>query len=66
MYYLHPVGNDSLRRYFDEKKPGLSDYEKELEIIRIWSSVQGVTSIIFMKNVKWSHGWKEELKNLII
>ena len=52
-------------RYFDEKKTGLSDYEKELEIIRIWSSVQGVTSIIFMKNVKWSHDWKEELKNLI-
>ncbi len=51
--------------YFDEKKPGLSDYEKELEIIRIWSSVQGVTSLIFMKNVKWSHDWKEELKNLI-
>ena len=52
-------------RYFDEKMPGLSDYEKELEIIRIWSSVQGVTSLIFMKNVKWSHDWKEELKNLI-
>ena len=57
---------DLCSRYFDEKKPDLSDYEKELEIIRIWSSVQGVTSIIFMKNVKWSHGWKEELKNLII
>ena len=57
---------DLCSRYFDEKKPGLSDYEKELEIIRIWSSVQGVTSIIFMKNVKWSHGWKEELKYLII
>lgn len=52
-------------RYFDEKKPALSDYEKELEIIRIWSSVQGVTSLIFMKNVKWSHDWKEELNKLI-
>ena len=52
-------------RYFDEKMPGLSDYEKELEIIRIWSSVQGVTSLIFMKNVKWSHDWKEELRNII-
>ena len=56
---------DLCKRYFDEKKPGLSDYEKELEIIRIWSSVQGVTSVIFMKNVKWSHDWKEELKNII-
>ena len=57
---------DLCTRYFDEKKPGLSDYEKELDIIRIWSSVQGVTSIIFMKNVKWSHDWKEEIKNIII
>ena len=56
---------DLCKRYFDEKKPGLSDYEKELEIIRIWSSVQGVTSVIFMKNVKWSHDWKKELKNII-
>lgn len=56
---------DLCKRYFNEKKPGLSDYEKELEIIRIWSSVQGVTSVIFMKNVKWSHDWKEELKNII-
>ena len=52
-------------RYFDEKKPDISDYERELDIIRIWSSVQGVTSIIFMKNVKWSHNWKEEIKNII-
>ena len=56
---------DLCKRYFDEKKTGLSDYEKELEIIRIWSSVQGVTSVIFMKNVKWSHDWKKELKNII-
>lgn len=56
---------DLCTRYFDEKKPGLSDYEKELDIIRIWSSVQGVTSVIFMKNVKWSHNWKDEIKNII-
>ena len=51
--------------YFDEKKPELSNYEKELEIIRIWSSVQGITSIIFMKNVKWSRNWKEEISKLL-
>ena len=51
--------------YFDEKKPELSDYEKELEIIRIWASVQGVTSIIFMPNVKWSRKWKDEISKLL-
>ena len=52
-------------QYFQEKKPALSDYEKELEIIRIWASVQGITSIIFMKNVKWSRSWKKEIENLL-
>ena len=56
---------DLCSRYFDEKKPGISDYEKELDIIRIWSSVQGVTSIIFMQNVKWSRDWKQEIVNII-
>ena len=51
--------------YFAEKKPELSDYEKELEIIRIWASVQGLTSIIFMQNVNWSHDWKKEIKKLL-
>ncbi len=51
--------------YFAEKKPELSDYDKELEIIRIWASVQGLTSIIFMQNVKWSRNWKEEISKLL-
>ena len=51
--------------YFDEKKPDLSDYEKELEIIRIWASVQGLTSIMFMQNVKWSRNWKDEISKLL-
>ena len=51
--------------YFEEKKPELTDYEKELEIIRIWASVQGLTSIIFMQNVKWSRNWKEEISKLL-
>lgn len=51
--------------YFKEKKTELSDYEKELEIIRIWASVQGVTSIMFMQNVKWSRDWREEIKKLL-
>ena len=56
---------DLCAQYFDEKKPELSDYEKELEIIRIWASVQGLTSIMFMQNVKWSRNWKEEISKLL-
>lgn len=51
--------------YFNEKKPEFSDYEKELDIIRIWASVQGLTSIIFMQNVKWSRNWEEEISKLL-
>lgn len=51
--------------YFEQKKPELSDYEKELEIIRIWASVQGLTSIMFMPNVKWSRKWKDEISKLL-
>ncbi len=51
--------------YFEEKMPELSDYEKELEIIRIWASVQGLTSIMFMPNVKWSRKWKDEISKLL-
>ncbi len=51
--------------YFAEKKPELSDYDKELEIIRIWASVQGLTSIMFMPNVKWSRNWKDEISKLL-
>ena len=57
---------DLCTEYFEEKKPGLSDYEKELETIRIWASVQGLTSIVFMENVKWSRDWKKEIANLLI
>ena len=56
---------DLCTQYFAKKKPELSDYEKELEIIRIWASVQGLTSIIFMNNVKWSRSWKKEISNLL-
>ena len=56
---------DLCTQYFAEQEPELSDYEKELEIIRIWASVQGLTSIIFMNNVKWSRSWKKEISNLL-
>lgn len=52
--------------YFNKKNPKLSDYEKEKELIRIWASVQGLTSIIFMENVKWSMDWKKEISELLM
>ena len=61
----YKILKDLCKRYFAEKKPDLSDHDKELEIIRIWSSVQGLTSIIFMKNVKWTRNWKDEIVNIL-
>lgn len=61
----YKILKDLCKRYFTEKKPELSNHDKELEIIRIWSSVQGLTSIIFMKNVKWSRNWKDEIVNIL-
>ena len=61
----YKILKDLCSQYFSEKKPDLSDYEKELEIIRIWSSVQGLTSIVFMKNVKWSRDWEKEIVNIL-
>lgn len=52
-------------KYFANTNPKLTDYEKEQEIIRIWASVQGLTSIVFMENVKWSHNWEEEISKLL-
>lgn len=52
-------------KYFAKIKPEMTDYEKEQEIIRIWVSVQGLTSIVFMENVKWSHNWEEEISKLL-
>ena len=61
----YKILKDLCKQYFSEKKPDMSDHEKELEIIRIWSSVQGLTSIIFMQNVKWSRNWKAEIVNIL-
>ena len=61
----YKILKDLCKQYFAEKKPDMSDYEKELDIIRIWSSVQGLTSIIFMQNVKWSRNWKDEIVNIL-
>lgn len=52
-------------RYLDEKGINLSDEEKEIELIKIWSTVQGITSIACMENVTTSKPWETYLDKLI-
>ena len=52
-------------RYLDEKGLKLSDEEKELELIKIWSTVQVIASIACMENVTTSKPWETYLDKLI-
>lgn len=52
-------------RYLDEKGIKLSDEEKEIELIKIWSTVQGIASIACMENVTTSKPWETYLDKLI-
>ena len=52
-------------RYLDEKGINLSDEEKEIELIKIWSTVQGIASIACMENVTTSKPWETYLDKLI-
>ena len=52
-------------QYLEGKEIKLSDDEKELELIKLWSMVQGVTSIACMENVKTSMPWESYLDKLI-
>lgn len=52
-------------RYLDEKGMKLSDEEKEIELIKIWSMVQGLASITCMENVQTSLPWEDYLEKLI-
>ncbi|MGN0279249.1 MAG: TetR/AcrR family transcriptional regulator [Lachnospiraceae bacterium] len=52
-------------RYLDEKGLKLSDEEKEIELIKIWSTVQGIASIACMENVTTSKPWETYLDKLI-
>ena len=53
-------------KYLDEKKLTRTDDEKEIDIIRIWSTVHGLASLACMKNVKVSFNWEEKLKSDIL
>ena len=39
--------------------------EQELELIRIWSSVQGLASIVCMKNVVYDGSWEEAVEAIL-
>ena len=52
-------------RHLDEKGIKLSDEEKEIELIKIWSTVQGIASIACMENVTTSKPWETYLDKLI-
>ena len=52
-------------RHLDEKSIKLSDEEKEIELIKIWSTVQGIASIACMENVTTSKPWETYLDKLI-
>ena len=43
----------------------VSDEEKEIELIKIWSTVQGIASIACMENVTTSKPWETYLDKLI-
>lgn len=56
---------DLFFKYLEEKEINLSDEEKEIELIKIWSTVQGIASIACMENVVTSKPWETYLDKLI-
>ena len=52
-------------KYLEEKKLDLSNEEKEIQLIKIWSTVQGIASLACMENVVTSKPWEEYLDDII-
>ena len=52
-------------RHLDEKGISLSEDEIEIELIKIWSTVQGIASIACMENVVTGKPWEMYLDKLI-
>lgn len=50
-------------KYLDEKKINRTNEEKEIDLIKIWSTVQGLASICCMKNVNVSFNWEEKINS---
>lgn len=53
-------------KYLEEKNLKRSDDEKEIDIIRIWSTVHGLASIACMPNVEVSFSFEEKLDSGIL
>lgn len=54
-----------IQRFNQEKGIVKSVYEQELEIIKLWSDVQGLSSIASMKHVHWNHPWEETIERML-
>lgn len=53
-------------KYIKEKNMDRSEEEKEIDIIRIWSTVHGLASLACQPNVEVSFDWIEKLENNIL
>lgn len=49
--------------HINEKK--LSEYEQELELLKLWSDVQGLASIESMRGVKWNEEWEDTIVKIL-
>ncbi len=52
-------------RYNKENGKTLSIEEQEIQIIKMWAIVHGISSIATMKNVSWNKKWEEQLHLLL-
>lgn len=53
-------------KYLKEKNIERTNDEKEIDIIKIWSTVHGLASLACMPNVKVSFNWEEKLKSNLL
>lgn len=53
-------------KYLEEKNIDRTNDEKEIDIIKIWSTVHGLASLACMPNVEVSFNWEEKLKDNIL
>lgn len=53
-------------KYLKEKNIERTNDEKEIDIIKIWSTVHGLASLACMPNVEVSFNWEEKLKSNLL
>lgn len=56
---------DLILEYDRQNEPNMSNEEKEIQIIRLWATVHGLSAIATMKNVTWDKKWEEQLHVLL-